>query len=94
MNHFVSGYTEFSPYEMMYIRKAPSLTELEECLDCEPSNRVPPGEFLETMKQCLKFVKKIVMAEALQQQQIQKYRQADSTRMAADLQTGDLVMIH
>ncbi len=50
---------------MMYIRKAPSLTELEECLECKPSNRVPPGDFMETMKQHLKFVKKIVMAEAL-----------------------------
>ena len=94
MNHFVSGYTGFSPYEMMYIRKAPSLTELEECLDHEPSNRVPPGEFMETMKKHFKFVKKIVMAEALRQQQIQKYGQSDSTRTAVELQTGDLVMIH
>ena len=69
----------------MYIRKVPSLTELEECLDHKPSNRVPTGEFMENMKKHLKFVEKIVMAEALWQQQIQKYRQADSAQTSVDL---------
>ena len=93
MNHFVSGYTGFSPYEMVFIRKPPSLTELEEGLDQVATAQVPPDEFMKQMIKRRKFMEHVVLEEALRKQQLQKQQQMDSDRNAAPLQSGDLVMI-
>ena len=93
MNTFVSASTGFSPYELVFIRHAPTLTELEQGFEAIPEQTEKVEEYVKHMRTRLDLVKKMIFEEKLRQQHLQKYREAQPVE-EMPLENGDLVMIH
>ena len=94
MNTFVSPVTGFSPYELMYIRKPPSLTEIEASLESISEVSADPGEYMKLMQKKANFVKTMIYEEKTRQQQLQHVRMLRGNADAAPIEKGDLIMIH
>ena len=93
MNTFVSPITGFSPYEMVFIRKPPPVTELERSIEHATTTQVQPSEYLDLMKAKLVRMQKMITELKLAQQQEQKIRESFRVEDKRPIQVGDLVMV-
>ena len=93
MNTFVSPNTGFSPYEMVFIRKPPSISELEKKIEYALASKVETPEYMKLMKAKLKRMQILVSETKLVQQQTRKIREQFRVEDKHPIQVGDLVMI-
>jgi hypothetical protein len=93
-NTFVSPILGFSPYEMVYIRKPPPLSELEKDIDDFVNPSVKTDKYMETMVKRRKLISKMIREQQLMIQQTRLIREIRSNPKEIPLEVGDLIMIH
>ena len=92
MNTFVSPQTGYSPYEMVFIRPPPSLSEITRAPHEEQVTQ-PVDEYLKKQQKKLNFMAKMVMEDRKRQQMTQMIDQQRRNLDEHKYGKGDLVMI-
>ena len=94
MNTFISPLTGFSPYEMVFCRRPPPISDLERSIEYAQTQTTEPTEYMNLMKAKLKRMKSLIVELKLAQQQEQKIRDQFQNEDTRPIQVGDLVMVH
>jgi len=91
MNTFISPATGFSPYEMVFGRKPPELTEIAAYV--EEGIEVPPDDYVRKLRRQLAMIEKVVKDNKRAQQTTQKYREARAHPDYCTFGKDDYVML-
>ena len=91
MNTFVSPITGYSPYEMVFGREPPDLTEI--AADIDDGVDIAPAAYMTALQSKLKIMAKVIKEGRIRQQSIQQIREQRKHPDDISFAKGDFVMI-